>query len=356
MPTRSSRPQPNYRRRRMVLGGGVITLALLVGALGTWAWGRYGNVDRVDVDLAAVSKEGPSNYLVVGSDTRAGIGADEAGAGAFLDTDEDQTGHRSDTLMVVRIDPSKRAASVLCGARDLWVQIERRGHRINAAYNDGPQAVIDAVQANLGVPINHYVEVDFVAFQRLVEAVGGVPIYVSSPVRDRNSGLNIEQAGCITLDPYQASFSRARHLEYQKPDGSWATDPTGDLGRVTRQQIFMRRALGQASQLNLTDLGALDTLGTTLTETVTLDQDPSLRTLIALGKRFRDFAPTRPGHHGRADHRPHDALGGPGADAGRGGGPGGSGPVPRRGATGCPGRCRPAAGAGVLRAAQRHRP
>ncbi|MBK7166333.1 MAG: LCP family protein [Candidatus Microthrix sp.] len=292
MPTRSSRPQPDYRRRRMVLGGGVITLALLVGALGTWAWGRYGNVDRVDVDLAAVSKEGPSNYLVVGSDTRDGIGADEAGAGAFLDTGEDQTGHRSDTLMVVRIDPSKRAASVLSVPRDLWVQIDGEGHRINAAYNDGPQAVIDAVQANLGVPINHYVEVDFIAFQRLVEAVGGVPIYVSSPVRDRNSGLNIEQAGCITLDPYQAlAFSRARHLEYQKPDGSWATDPTGDLGRVTRQQIFMRRALGQASQLNLTDLGALDTLGTTLTETVTLDQDLSLRTLIALGKRFQDFSP-----------------------------------------------------------------
>ena len=142
------------------------------------------------------------------------------------------------------------------------------------------------------MPINHYVEVDFIAFQRLVEAVGGVPIYASSPVRDRNSGLNIEQAGCITLDPYQAlAFSRARHLEYQKPDGSWATDPTGDLGRVTRQQIFMRRALGQVSQLNLTDIGALDTLGTTLTETVTLDQDLSLRTLIALGKRFQDFSP-----------------------------------------------------------------
>ena len=261
MPTRSSRPQPDYRRRRMVLGGGVITLALLVGALGTWAWGRYGNVDRVDVDLAAVSKEGPSNYLVVGSDTRDGIGADEAGAGAFLDTGEDQTGHRSDTLMVVR-PPALM------------------------------QRVADAVEANLGVPINHYVEVDFIAFQRLVEAVGGVPIYASSPVRDRNSGLNIEQAGCITLDPYQAlAFSRARHLEYQKPDGSWATDPTGDLGRVTRQQIFMRRSLGQVSQLNLTDIGALDTLGTTLTETVTLDQDLSLRTLIALGKRFKDFSP-----------------------------------------------------------------
>ncbi len=201
MPTRSSRPQPDYRRRRMVLGGGVITLALLVGALGTWAWGRYGNVDRVDVDLAAVSKEGPSNYLVVGSDTRDGIGADEAGAGAFLDTGEDQTGHRSDTLMVVRIDPSKRAASVLSVPRDLWVQIDGEGHRINAAYNDGPQAVIDAVEANLGVPINHYVEVDFIAFQRLVEAVGGVPIYASSPVRDTNSGLTSSRRGASRSTP-----------------------------------------------------------------------------------------------------------------------------------------------------------
>lgn len=270
----------------------MLTLTLLVAAFGTWAWGRYANIDRVDVDLEAVSKQGPSNYLVVGSDTRDGIAGDEAGAGAFLDTAEAQSGHRSDTLMVVRVDPSKRAVSVLSIPRDLWVQLDGEGHRINAAYNDGPQAVIDAVQDNLGVPVNHYVEVDFVAFQRLVEAVGGVPIYASTPVRDRNSGLNIGEAGCITLDPYQAlAFSRARHLEYQEPDGSWSTDPTGDLGRVTRQQIFMRRAMAQVSQLNLTDVGAFDTLGSTLTETVTLDQDLSLRTLLALGKRFRDFSP-----------------------------------------------------------------
>lgn len=292
MPARPHRSKPYRRRRLLALGGVVVSLALVIAALGTWAWGRYANIDRVDVDLEAVSKEGPSNYLVVGSDTRDGIAPDEAGAGAFLDNGEDQSGHRSDTLMVVRVDPSKRVASVLSVPRDLWVQIAGEGHRINAAYNDGPQAVIDAVQENLGVPVNHYVEVDFIAFQRLVEAVGGVPIYASSPVRDRNSGLNIEQAGCITLDPYQAlAFSRARNLEYQKPDGSWGTDPTGDLGRVTRQQIFIRRALGQVSQLNLTDLGALDTLGSTLTETVTLDQDLSLRTLLALGRRFKDFSP-----------------------------------------------------------------
>lgn len=276
----------------VALSGGLLTIALLAAAAGTWAWGRYANVDRVDVDLAAVSKEGPSNYLVVGSDTRDGIAEDGAGAGAFLDTNEAQTGRRSDTLMVVRVDPSKKAVSVLSVPRDLWVQIDGEGHRINAAYNDGPQAVIDAVQNNLGVPINHYVEVNFVAFQRLVEAVGGVPVYVPSPVRDRNSGLNIEAKGCVMLDPYQAlAFSRSRHLEYQEPDGSWSTDPTGDLGRVTRQQIFMRRALAQVGQLDVTNVGAFDTLASTLTETVTLDQDLSLRTLLALGKRFKDFSP-----------------------------------------------------------------
>lgn len=71
--------------------------------------------------------------------------------------------------------------------------------------------MIDAVQENLGVPVNHYVEVDFVAFQRLVEAVGGVPVYVPAPVRDRNSGLNIGAKGCVMLDPYQA-------LAFRGPD------------------------------------------------------------------------------------------------------------------------------------------
>ena len=276
----------------MALCGAGLAMVLVVAAAGTWAWGRCANVDRVDVDLEAVSKQGPSNYLVVGSDTREGITSDAAGSGAFLDTAEQQSGHRSDTLMVVRVDPSKKAVSVLSVPRDLWVQIDGEGHRINAAYNDGPQAVIDAVQENLGVPVNHYVEVDFVAFQRLVEAVGGVPVYVPAPVRDRNSGLNIGAKGCVMLDPYQAlAFSRARHLQYQEPDGTWSTDPTGDLGRVTRQQIFLRRALSRVSKLSVTNVGAFDTLGSTLTKTVTLDQDLSLRTLLALGRRFRSFSP-----------------------------------------------------------------
>ncbi|MEZ5383026.1 MAG: LCP family protein [Microthrixaceae bacterium] len=269
-----------------------LSLALVAVAAGTWAWNRYANVERVDVDLAAVSKEGPSNYLVVGSDTRAGIEADAAGSGAFLDGVEGEAGHRSDTLMVVRVDPSKKQASLLSVPRDLWVQIDGEGHRINAAYNDGPQAVIDAVQENLDIPVHHYVEVDFVAFQRLVEAVDGVPLYINRPVRDRNSGLNIEATGCITVDPYQAlAFSRSRHLEYQEPDGTWRTDPTGDLGRVTRQQIFIRRAMAQVSTLGLGDVGAFDTLGSTLTESVTLDQDLSLRTVAALARRFKDFTP-----------------------------------------------------------------
>jgi len=126
-----------------------LSLALVAAAVGTWVWNRYANVERVDVDLAAVSKEGPSNYLVVGSDTRTGIEADAAGSGAFLDGAEGEAGHRSDTLMVVRVDPSKQRASLLSVPRDLWVQIDGEGHRINAAYNDGPQAVIDAVQENL---------------------------------------------------------------------------------------------------------------------------------------------------------------------------------------------------------------
>ena len=71
-------------------------------------------------------------------------------------------------------------------------------------------------------------------------------MYFDTPMRDDNSGLNITEAGCTTLDGEQAlGFARARHLEYKDAKGKWKTDPTGDLGRITRQQIFMRKVIDQ---------------------------------------------------------------------------------------------------------------
>jgi LCP family protein required for cell wall assembly len=164
-----------------------------------------------------------------------------------------------------------------------------KSSRINGAYNSGPQDLIDTILKNLGVPINHYVEVNFDGFKGLVEAVDGVPLYFSQPVRDRNSGLRVARSGCYTLNGVQAlAFARARHLQYF--DGTrWRTDGTGDLGRITRQQIFLRHAVGKLSTLGLTDLSSMRQLVNVAIDTVRLDATLGADEILSLGQKFRHF-------------------------------------------------------------------
>jgi anionic cell wall polymer biosynthesis LytR-Cps2A-Psr (LCP) family protein len=99
------------------------------------------------------------------------------------------------------------------------------------------------VQTELGIPIHHYVEIDFTGFERLVEALGGVEVCFQYPTRDLNTGLDITKPGCFVLDGKKAlAYARSRHYEEFK-DGQWHTDPTSDLGRSKRQRDFVNRCL-----------------------------------------------------------------------------------------------------------------
>lgn len=272
-----------------------VTATLLVlGCAGVaYAWWRYGQVKRVTVKIAKAEKHAPQNFLLVGSDSREGIDKSDPGAGALL-TNHTEDGKRSDTLILLRVDQDKRRVDMVSFPRDLWLTLPN-GHkqRINAAYQHGAQNVIDTVQQNFNVPVNHYIEVNLLAFQKLVEAVGGVPIFINKPIRDTNSGLYLPTPGCVRLDPYQAlAFSRSRHLYYKVGD-KWHYDPTGDAGRITRQQVFMRQALNRVSELGLTDAFALNRLAGAATDTVTLDSSLSISDLLSLGKRFRGFTPDK---------------------------------------------------------------
>ena len=238
------------------LRGLVVVLATLLVIAGTGAaytWWRYGNIGRVDTKLDESTSSEPQNFLIVGSDSREGISEDSPGSEALLEG-HGADGRRSDTLILVRIDPDDQRVDMVSFPRDLWLTLSTgEEQRINVAYQHGPQAVIDTIQDNFNVPVNHYVEVNFLAFQRLVEAVGGVPIFINRAVRDKNSGLNLPVKGCVRLDGYQAlAFSRSRHLEYQVGD-TWRVDGSGDQGRITRQL--------------------------------------SIGDLLGLGKRFRNFNP-----------------------------------------------------------------
>ena len=185
----------------------------------------------------------PMNILVVGVDRRP--------------PGDEVLGSRSDSIGVVRIDPGGGRVSLLSVPRDLWAtDAEGRSDRINAFLVDGPTALVDVVSATLGVDINHYVEVDFDGFVRLIDLAGGVTIPFDAALRDESTGFAVEP-GCQTLGGDAAlAYVRSRRLQQFEPiSGEWVQDATSDLGRVARQQDVIDRVFRQVLAV---DYGATD--------------------------------------------------------------------------------------------------
>lgn len=175
-------------------------------------------------------------FLVVGSDSREGL--DDL---AFFGR---AGGERGDVVMLVRLDQATGDARILSIPRDLWVDIPGNGEgRINAAYAyGGPSLMVQTIRENLGIEVNHYVEIDFVGFIDLVNELGGLEMTFPYPARDSSSGLSVE-AGNQILDGEQAlAFARSRkYQEYQ--DGRWVDVAASDIGRTQRQQEVVRAIL-----------------------------------------------------------------------------------------------------------------
>jgi LCP family protein required for cell wall assembly len=131
--------------------------------------------------------------------------------------------------------------------RDLYVPIAETdgSSKINTSYNGGPRRLVLTIQESLQVPIHHYMEVDFVSFAKLVDSLGGITIDFPNPAFDLNSGLDIQEAGPNHLDGPQAlAFVRSRHY-VEVIGGEEQADPTADLGRVQRQQQFLKAVFGE---------------------------------------------------------------------------------------------------------------
>lgn len=195
------------------------------------------------VDLTA------KNFLITGSDNGACVDPDSPYAGAF--GDRSGLGERADTIMVLRLDPTTNAAAILSFPRDLWVKIggkSTRG-RINGAFNrDDPNRLILTIFDNFGITIDHYVNIDFCAFKKIVDAVGGVKVPFNTPIKDENTGLLIETAGCHNFEGEEGlAYVRSRKLRYFDAERQvWREDPNADRGRISRQQDFLRRAIQKA--------------------------------------------------------------------------------------------------------------
>lgn len=219
---------------------------MLVAGLFFFGWWQFSRIDRVDVANALSSGGGKgTNYLIVGSDSRQGISDTSPNSGAFL-AGQDFTSERTDTIMILRIEGSK--SYLLSIPRDLWVRNPATGEmgRINATYQSGPSALIQTVQG-LGIPVHHYMEINFVSFADLVDAVGGITIDFPNPARDTHSGLDIPTAGKAHLNGTQSlAYVRSRFYE-ELINGQWVVDGTADLGRVQRQRAFLQALMGKVT-------------------------------------------------------------------------------------------------------------
>ena len=145
------------------------------------------------------------NFLVTGADNSTDKSCIE------LQDKGPRTGERSDTIMIIRLDPATKRSAVLSFPRDLWVKIPGHGtQRINGAYrSDDPQLLIDTIQNEFDVHVDHFIQIDFCAFQRLVKAVGGVSVPLPYPVRDDSTGLEVLTAGLPQLRRRRGSEVRA---------------------------------------------------------------------------------------------------------------------------------------------------
>lgn len=190
------------------------------------------------VDAAAV------NFLITGSDVNACVDPNSPWAGA-ADPSRDAIGSRSDTIMVIRVDPSTNRGAVLSFPRDLWVDIPGKAdNRINTVAKPGDSSLLaQTIYDNFGITVDHYLQVDFCAFKLIVDAVGGVTVPFQYQIIDRNVGIDVAP-GCHTFSGDEAlAYVRSRHLKWVDENGELNEDRGADLARISRQQDFLRRTL-----------------------------------------------------------------------------------------------------------------
>src|SRR6266545_4390941 len=232
-------------RRRLLVGCSVLLVFMVV--LTTAGYGyvhyRFGQIRSVKVPgLRKASSGRPMNLLVVGSVPIAGSGAQ---------------------------------------------------NRINAAFAAGPGQLVQTIEQNFGIPINHYVLIDFDGFRAIVDALDGIDVRFPYPARDPLSGLNVAEPGCIHLNGSRAlALARSRHFTYAK-GGVWRSDPLADLGRIRRQHAFLQALVEAALAKGLTNPVRANAFIGSLIHEVTKDSALKVRDVIRLAASFRSFKPSK---------------------------------------------------------------
>ncbi|MFJ6618509.1 LCP family protein [Kitasatospora sp. NPDC091335] len=286
------------RRRKVLRTAACAFVALVVLGAGAavYAYVRLNdNIRSVDIDgrlgdaRPPAATDGSFNILVLGSDSRAGDNGSVAGG----DTGDTA---RSDTAMVLHVSQDHSRAQIVSIPRDTLVArpdcTDAKGGAVPAAkramYNSafeagGAACAVKTTEQLTGLRMDHYLQIDFAGFARVVDAIGGVTVNTTVAIHDKDSGLDLP-AGEHHLDGKQAlAFVRTRH---GVGDGS-------DLGRIELQKQMVKSLLAQAGGTGLfTNPVKLWSIGDTATRSITTDSAlGSVNSLVGLAQELKGIGP-----------------------------------------------------------------
>ncbi len=268
------------RTRRVLLLFTALTAVAAVGVVGTGI-ALYRTADANLTRIPVSSLEGKDagqamNVLVVGSDSREGLTREEElelKLGSF-------DGQRSDTIILASVTPDHEGVSLVSFPRDLLVyDADGDRHKLTETFVDGPEALVDIVTRNFGIPVHHYAEVSVTGFMGVVETLGSVEICLDEELYDRKSGAAFEP-GCHEMSPPEAlSYVRSRR------------GARGDFERIERQQTFLKAMVKRmVATRTLTDLPKLFRVIEEVADNVTTDQGLGLATMRTLAEELRGLA------------------------------------------------------------------
>lgn len=252
----------------------VAWVAAIVWA-GYSGWGRVHRVDALPGTADRPAAGSGSNYILVGSDSRAGLSRAERKKLATGNA----PGRRTDSIMLVHLGSAE--PTLISIPRDSYVPIRGQGsNKINASYAlGGPQLLIDTVEQVSGLRVDGFIEIGFGGFASIVDSLGGVNMCLKKPINDRLAGINLK-AGCQTLNgPNALGYVRTRY-----------SDALGDIGRIQRQRQFLGALLGKAaSPANVLLPWRLYNISTAGAQALTVDNDASALEVAKVMLAIRDI-------------------------------------------------------------------
>ncbi len=233
-----------------------------------------------------------NNILLVGSTDRCSLKHPNLAYGLCS---QGVTGINSDIVMIAHLGANGKV-SLLSIPRDLFVPNARVGNnanKIDAALYNGPSQLVAAVEEDFGIPISHFIELNFDTFANVVDAVNGIDMYFPRKIFDAYSGLNIERPGCYHLDGIHAlQVVRARHLQiqYSAADGTnprnWPQEPLSDLARIRRTHEFMRVVAAKLLGTGIGDPFHDFNLASTLLPDLTVDTGFGAHQMVSLALQY----------------------------------------------------------------------